>query len=256
MGTQDIADSIRPILFETELEDFRYATYGGTLFLVRFRGRPYALTCRHVFKDFQFRQLFVVGKKQAKKGDKPAPIQTICLPSSPRDQAVGTDIEDLCVIKFGDDLPADFFGDSLYVLDEKSTASSQIGHDLLVAGVLKDKMRIDPPDIQIGYCRLQFRDLGPVTSDPLLRSATAKFFQPQFQSITGISGAPAFDQTASALAGMVIRGGMLRDIANIHFIDIFDILQFLDSIHSNAPKTKYQKTVTRPAVSIRITLDP
>jgi hypothetical protein len=49
---QDFSEAIRPVFFETEHPDFLYATHGGTVFVVEFRGRAYGLTCGHVFKDF------------------------------------------------------------------------------------------------------------------------------------------------------------------------------------------------------------
>jgi hypothetical protein len=61
-------------------------------------------------------------------------------------------------------------------------------------------------------CRLEFTDVGLGTSDPTLRTGLAEFKDPEFKSITGISGSPVFDITANALCGMVVRGvhGFLR----------------------------------------------
>jgi len=56
-----------------------------------------------------------------------------------------------------------------YFIEERTVATSQPGHVLCVAGVLKQKTSIVPPDINIGYCRLEFRDAGPSRSDPFLR---------------------------------------------------------------------------------------
>jgi hypothetical protein len=49
---QDFAEVVRPVFFQTEYEEFPYATHGGTLFPVVFRGRVYGVTCTHVFGDF------------------------------------------------------------------------------------------------------------------------------------------------------------------------------------------------------------
>jgi hypothetical protein len=38
----------------------------------------------------------------------------------------------------------------------------------------------------------------------------AEFKDPEFASVTGISGSPVFDVTANALCGMVVRGGMYQ----------------------------------------------
>jgi hypothetical protein len=115
-----------------------------------------------------------------------------------------------------------------YVVDDKTAATGQPGHKLVVAGVLKEKTLIVSPDITIGYCLLEFRDAGNPSSDPVLRKATAEFRNPEFGSITGTSGSPVFDQTAIALCGMVVRGGMTGNKCNVYYVDIFDVVRFLE----------------------------
>lgn len=242
---RDFANSVRPIFFQTELEEFLYATHGGTMFVVRFRDRLYGLTCKHVFREFEPSKLFIADEKQAKKGSKPAPIKTLCYPSSPIDEAEGTDVDDICVIEFDDDIAPDFFKGGEYNIDEHTVATSQVGHALLVAGVLKEKSQIDPPDIAIGYCRLEFQDVGPA-SDPFLRHAIAQFLNPEFSSIVGISGSPVFDRVSNALCGMVIRGGMTGSKCEIRYIDIFDIVRLLESVSEGVTKSYYKKNVLRP----------
>ena len=56
-----------------------------------------------MFKDFEHEKLFIVDERDAQKGSKPAPIKGVCYPSSPIEDAVGTDIEDICVIEFDDE---------------------------------------------------------------------------------------------------------------------------------------------------------
>ena len=119
-------------------------------------------------------------------------MKTLAYPSSPNGEAEDTDVEDLCVIELEHDTPTDFFKGTEYVISEKSAAQSEIGDKLLVAGVLKEKTRIDPPNFTIGYCRLEFGDAGP-TSDPFLRRATALFDKPEFEAITAISGSPVLN---------------------------------------------------------------
>jgi len=240
---QDFGDAIRPVFFQTGHEDYLYATHGGTVFLVAFRGRVYGLTCGHVFQDFEYERMFITDEKQARKGSMPAPIRTLCYPSAPTDGAVGTDIVDMCVIRFADDIVPDFFKGSAYIIDEKTVATSQIQHELLVAGVLKDKSSIIPPDITIGYCQLQLRDVGASSSDPILRHAIAEFRNPEFDNIVGISGSPVFNQTANALCGMVVRGGMTGNRCNIYYIDIFDIGCFLEGVSEGVASTYYTENV-------------
>jgi hypothetical protein len=237
---QDFSEAVRPVFFQTEHEEFLYGTHGGTLFLAKFRGRVYGVTCSHVFGDFPPGQLFVTPEKRAKKGSMPGHVASLAYPSLPRDGAGGTDVTDLCVVQFSDDTSSDFFS-SPYLIDERTVATSQIGDALWVAGVLKDKTSIVPPDIDIGYCRLEFQDAGPSGSDPFLRRAEAKFDNPAFTSVRGISGSPVYNQTANALCGMVMRGGMTDSHCTIHYLDVFDIIRFLDAVSRSAQGAYYVK---------------
>jgi hypothetical protein len=250
MIEQDFSAAVRPVFFYTDQDDFLYATHGGTLFVVSFRDKLYAVTCGHVFKDFPHGMLFITQEKFAKKGSMPAHVTGICYPSSPVDGLEGTDIGDICVMEFSDDTRPDFFKGSAYVVDETTVATSKYGDELFVAGVLKEKTTIIPPDISIGYCRLSFRDCGP-TSDPILRRAFAVFGEAlfgtlEFTSITGISGSPVFNKTANALCGMVIRGGMSGPACTIYYVDVFDIVRLLEAISTRAPSTYYIKHVAVP----------
>jgi hypothetical protein len=245
MIQQDFSDAVRPVFFQTDVEEFLYATHGGTLFLVTFRGRVYGVTCAHVFGDFPHGRLFVTQEKQAKKGSKPGHITGLAYPSAPKDAAVDTDIIDLCLIQFSEDTSVDFFTGP-YVVDDRTIATSKPGHVLSVAGVLKEKTLIDPPDIEIGYCRLDFRDVGPSKSDPFLRCANAQFNNPAFTSVTGISGSPVYDRTADALCGMVMRGGMTGTRCTIYYLDVFDIVRLLEAVSRGAASAYYTKTLARP----------
>jgi hypothetical protein len=249
---QDFGEAVRPVFFRTEFEECVYATHGGTLFLVVFQGRVYGVTCAHVFGDFPPGQLFVTKHKRAQKDSMPGHIIGVVYPSSPVDSAVGTDVTDLCIIQFSDDTRPDFF-DGAYVIEEGTVATSRPGHILLVAGVLKDNTSIVLPDINIGYCRLRFQDAGPYNADLFLRSAKAVFIDPTFTSITGISGSPVYDQTARALCGMVVRGGMTPGSAapdlrscTIYYLDIFDIVRFLKAASDGAESAYYYKRAPSP----------
>jgi hypothetical protein len=243
---QDFSEAVRAVFFQTEYEEFLYATDGGTLFVVRFRGCSYGLTCGHVFQTFDHSDLFITQEKTGQKGSKPAPIKGICYPSSPKDGAAETDITDICVIEFADDIASNFFKGGEYIIDEKTVSTSRTGHSLRVAGALKDKSSIAHPDITIGYCSLEFKDAGASSFDPTLRQAKAEFVNPEFDSITGISGSPVFDETANALCGMVVRGGMTGGKCTIYYIDIFDIIRLLEAISERAENTYYTKIVSQP----------
>jgi hypothetical protein len=245
-----IGAAVRPVFFQTEYEEFLYATDGGTLFLVRFKGRIYGITARHVFtgNGFEPNRLFVTRAKFAKKGTPPAPITGIYYPSSPRGAAQDSDIGDLCLIEFDEDMATDFFMESPYDMDTQPVGRSIAGHSLAVYGVLKEKTTIihadeKPGDIVIGYCQLEYTDTTLTTPDAILREAKAEFPAPAFSSVTGISGSPVYDKTADALCGMVVRGGMTGAKSNIRFIDMFDIVRLLEGVGSGAPGVDYRKIV-------------
>jgi hypothetical protein len=237
---QDFSDAVRPIFFQTEYKDWLYATNGGTLFIIRFRGRLYALTCKHVFRKFEPSPIFITQQKQAKKGSMPAPVSSLYFPSSPTGDAVETDVVDMCAIEFADDIPADFFGDSPYIFDERTIGTAEVGHRLRVSGVLKDHS--DLIDLAMGYCNLELQDVG-ASPDPVLRQAKAKFTNPAITSVVGVSGSPVFDETSNVLCGMAARGGMVGSDCTIRYIDIFDIAQFLNGISTGASQAFYKKQV-------------
>jgi hypothetical protein len=192
--------------------------------------------------------LFVTREKFAKKGTPPAPIKGIYYPSSPHGAAEGTDIIDLCLIEFDQNIAQDFFKGSPYDMDTGPVGTSAAGHSLAVYGVLKEKTTIihadgKPGDIVIGYCQLEYADTTLTTYDAILREAIAEFLAPAFSSVTGISGSPVYDKTAGALCGMVVRGGMTGAKSNIRFIDMFDIVRFLEGVSSGATSTDYKKIV-------------
>lgn len=245
-----IGDAVRPVFFQTDYEEFLYATDGGTLFLVRFKGRIYGITARHVFtgNGFEPNRLFVTQEKYAKKGTPPAPVTGIYHPSAPHGAAAGTDIGDLCVIEFDEGMADDFFMASPYDMDSLPVGTSDAGHSLAIYGVLKEKTIIihadeGGGDIVIGYCHLEYCDTTTATRDAVLREAKAEFLAPAFSSVIGISGSPIYDKTAGKLCGMVVRGGMNGAKSDIRFIDIFDIKKFLEGISSGATGADYEKIV-------------
>ena len=81
------------------------------------------------------------------------------------------------------------------------------------------------------------------SSDPTLRQAMAVYEAPQFDSVTGLSGAPVFNEGSHQLCGMVVRGGMEGDVCAIHYIDVFDILRLLGAVVAGHEGTDYTKLV-------------
>jgi hypothetical protein len=235
---------VRAVLFATEFDDHPYATHGGTLLVVSFRGVLFGITSRHVFGDFPHEALLVTQEKQAKKGSRFASIQGIRYPSGPRGDAIGTDIVDLCLIEFSPEVTHDFFYGTAFPLDGEHAGIAQPGENLIVYGMLKDHSVIDGPDISINWCRLEFLDVGP-SSDPVLRQAQAVFDAPAFTNLLGISGAPVFSAASGKLRGMVVRGGTDGSLWTIRYLDVFDIVRLLQAVVARHETTDYAKRFER-----------
>jgi hypothetical protein len=231
---QDFADSVRFVHFQTEIEDFQYATDGGTAFLVNYGGVVYALTCWHVLSGYSVGTLVTTDQKNARKGSRVAQVKGVYRPTPVDDKHTDTALFDVCVVRFIQDVDPDFFGGSAYIIDPNTIAPSQIGHRLLVCGALKEKCSIVPPNIYVGFGELQFGDQGEASFDMTMRHGVALYLNAQFDSITGMSGSPVFDETANALCGMVVRGGINGANCNIYFIDIRYMIRFLDQIHTES----------------------
>lgn len=250
---QDFRLSVRFVMFQTEIEECLYATDGGTLFVVNYRDRVYAVTCGHVVKGFELGQLIITGKRYPQKGDKPASIQGRYFPSSPQGASTDSDILDVCIIDFKLEITPSFFSDPAYIIDGNTICTSHNGHSLLVSGCLKDQSAILEPDITAGFAILEYQDAGAASFDPLLRTAVAEFARPAFGRVTGLSGAPVYDLTANALCGVVMRGVMAGRKSTIHFLDAFHIVEMLKMIDRGDASTSYTRGVWQ---EIKIPLPP
>jgi hypothetical protein len=236
-----LAAAVRLAFFQTEHEAYPHATHGGTLFIVGYRGRPYGVTCKHVFGDFDPNMLHVSARTDLRPGLS-AKVQNLGYAVNLGGAAAGSDLGDLCVIEFADDLASDFFGGTEYPVHRSTVGTSMPGHDLFAIGISKEKSQLLPlPDGNIGLCVLPLRDRG-TTSDPLLRRASARYGEAEFQTITGMSGAPVFDLTARVLCGMVMRGSFQNGLCEVRYADIQDIINLIDAVSTRTTGAVYYKT--------------
>ena len=234
---KEIADSVRFVCFETHLEDFRLATNGGTAFVVRYKGTPFGITCRHVLNGFDIDDLVITD---ARFGQKVAGVSGMYYPGNLKDDFEASDLDDVCVIAFHRQ-DGNFF-DCAYDLDRLTAATSEPANRLIATGFLKQKSSINPPHLFAGLCFLQFTDAGVAPFDHALRRGLATYSNPDFASISGMSGAPVYNLSNNALCGMLTRGGLQSDGAcTVYFIDVFDIIQFLDAVSAGSDKVSYLK---------------
>lgn len=195
------------------------------------------ITCRHVLKGFNIDDLVITDSRY---GQKVAGISGIYYTTNLKGDAEDSDLDDICIISLSK-CDGDFF-DCAYDLDQLPAATSEPASRLVVTGFLKQKTSINPPYIFAGLCFLQFTDAGVYGSDCVLRRGLATYSNPDFDSISGMSGAPVYNLNSGAICGMVARGGLQIDgSCTIYFIDIFDILNFLDAVSAGSDKVKYIK---------------
>ena len=155
---QDFRTAARFIFFDTGIDQWQYATHGGTIFVVLYKGEPYGVTCRHVLKEFDWSQLVVTDQRH---GTQIAGLQSVAYPSRPKDAAIDTDLLDVAVIQFSSDVDAAFFKDAAYILDEKTMETSNVGDTLHVAGALKTQSKITEDTIAPSFCVLEMVDNTP-----------------------------------------------------------------------------------------------
>jgi hypothetical protein len=238
---QSFKTATRFIFYETGFEGWPFATHGGTLFVVLYRGKPYGLTCRHVFGAFDWQRLMVTAGQH---GGGNVGLSQIAYASNPVDHAVDTDILDIAVVLFADDVGAASFTDPAYVVDPKTVTTSKPGDALRIHGVLKTPTAITPDAIAPKFCLMEIVDNTPFSHDPTLRTGFGVFDRPEFSDVVGLSGSPVFNVTQNGLCGMVVRGSMQGNTCVIRYVDMFDICKLLESIHEGHPATSYQRLQT------------
>jgi hypothetical protein len=237
-AAQRLLPAVRPVFFQTDYPEFPHGTHGGTAFIVRFGGRPYGVTCKHNFGDFDPNMLHIGPLLGMKKGQKSARVQNLAF-AVPRGETIGSDIDDLCVVEFADDLPQDFFGGTEYIIEAGTVATSRTGDTLVAVGVPKETLVL-LHNGTISPHALPLRDIG-TGSDPLLRQARATYGVVKMGSIAGMSGSPVFNLTLNALCGMALRGSLNANKCVVWYADIIDIVQLLKATRVRMNTALYWK---------------
>lgn len=235
---QDIKAAVRPVLYHTDWEEWPYS-YGGSLFVVNLNGRCYGLTCWHVIGDEGANHLFVASSHVLSIGMRAASIEQVA-----RINDQESDLKDIAVICFSDEIGPEFFGGTAYAIGPDTVGPSDTAHRLKVFGFLNTKTFVDyeAKSITGGYCDLQFTNLGETSSDCCLRQAIATYASHDFSSLDGISGAPVFDENMSRLCGMVVRAD-LNDLGHaiLWYIDILYIVKFVEAVHAGSSRLNYMR---------------
>jgi hypothetical protein len=131
-------------------------------------------------------------------------------------------------------------------VEDGTVCGSDLGDCLLVHGAVKDLSSIDEKSISAGFAQLEFADMGPSSSDPVLREAIAQFDEPSFRRLTGLSGSPVFNSTKKRLCGVAVRGGLNADMAIMRYTEMFDVVEVLTAIVDGTLKTQYAMSIAHP----------
>ena len=238
-------------MFRTGLDYWRYATNGGTAFVVRHHGKYFGITCSHVLRGFDYEQLALAN---ARVGDRSAGMRAVFVPTAPMGAAEGSDVMDIALIEFGEESTAEFFGDNAYILDRATSGISRVNDNLLVSGALKGPSSIDEDVISPVYTLLEFKDIGRHATDVTLRAGEAAFNVPNLDSLTGLSGAPVFNFSQRRLCGVVVRAGLRDDgYATLWYVDIQNVLPMLEGIAAGRTHASYNARVAGEVAHQRAT---
>lgn len=239
-----LKDACRWVCFETDVEDWEVATHGGTLFVVVYMGVPYGLTAKHNQHSFAWKNLIVTKDRLS---NQTAGLKAVSYAGAGLGSAAGSDLLDVAIIQFADDVTPDYFDGSAYDLDTEPVCASQSGDDLTIYGVLTAPSILEEKQIIPKFGELGFLDVGPNSHDPVLREARGQWLNSKVHDLGGLSGGPVYNATQEGLCGMILRGGIAVEtgIATGHFIEIMDIARVLHSVHEGSRGGSYAKIVTR-----------
>ncbi|MFG1184821.1 hypothetical protein [Xanthobacter aminoxidans] len=237
---QDFRKSVRNVFFDTGYPEFPFSTYGGTIFVVYFDKKCYAITCRHVLKDFEWIQVAIANKRG---GRWLAGVDSVISASSPQADAVDSEILDVAILELSNTAGLSFFSDNLYIIDVNTVSRSQFGDALSIYGSLKANSFFSNDAMRPVYVLIHGVDFPESSHDFTLRCARANVTNPEIKDLVGLSGSPVYNMSRSSLSGMVVRAGIKDCIATFWYIDIYDIMQLLCAGHRGEADLKYNKGV-------------
>lgn len=226
-----IASSVQPLVFETGVEEARYSSTRGTLFMVGYEGRSYVLTARHALQPDNLTPICVFASDTSHKL---MPLGTVFyVPLSPD----GEDFEDLAVISIDTKriTHPDVAGARLINLDISCGEWKEYGHkaQLFAIGYPEERSLLDYETTDFRTDRITL--FGCYDGPSILKyhhrlSVTDTL---SLETFSGLSGAPVFawielptQRPTAVFCGMVTRGTPQSKL--IHFLDRDVLLDALD----------------------------
>jgi V8-like Glu-specific endopeptidase len=212
----DVYEATRFPLFASDFPGFPVFSLGGTLFLVRYREKAFAVSARHILGTPMTdpSSLIIHERNRVPQGSKLdfVSAHSFEIPLSEM-QSGPDDAFDLIVWEFQ---TGQHGGVQWYRWDPNTICECETGNRLSVVGYLFDKSNITNIDENTSRAIVQiskfgFRHVRKAGDDQASLKAIALFpldFVSKVQNFNGLSGAPVFDDDQGKICGMVVRGGI------------------------------------------------
>lgn len=218
-----------PVFFAKDQEDYIWGL--GTLFLLQWHERQFAITAKHVIEnqqaDFSHLRIIIQGNEAA------LPISGASIPSHPR-HSQREEIEDLVVFH----VPKDpYLADCKVEWDTwrmpefwKPASQLQVGQQIFTVGYPFNENRFDYENNKINLAPMLV--VGKLSADSLGDDLYCIDCEPfPVDDLNGFSGAPVFARFEGLFyyVGMVIRGG--AEARKIHFMDATYVTFALNEVY-------------------------
>ncbi len=217
-----LAPSIQPLVFETGVEEARYSSTRGTVFLVGFKRRSYVLTARHALQPNNLMPICVFASDTS---NKLVPLGKVSyVPHSPD----GYDFEDFAVMDIDTRRIShpDVAGARLINLDLSCGEWKKYAHEAMffVLGYPEERSFLDYETTEFRADRviLHGRYNGPSTLESIHVLSVLDTLS--LTTFSGLSGAPVFawielpkQRPMPILCGMVLLGSPESGV--LHFLD-------------------------------------
>lgn len=231
--------SVRFPLFRTGFLEWPLGSNVGTVFLVRYKGRPYAVFPKHIANSFSISDITISSSLSSRKS---IGLDHVRMVSGIAPFFTGSDVEDLCVGVFPRLAKASDF-EEIYQLSGDYRCRSQQGDYLTVFGFIKESSSLATDTIIMAHHSFDVTDTGSSQTDPTLRCASAAFNSDSIASISGISGAPVFNHRTKEVCGIVLRGGLTENNnVIINYLDIIHVYNTVVAAHLGADRVHFVLT--------------
>ena len=246
--SQDLFEATRPVLFETEFDDFSIATHGGTLFLISTRDRLFGISPKHVLgrtgpDQFVPEALYTCQHNREPRGDRLRLKCAYSMEVPPEETLEGThDAFDLMIWEFQ---PPEANETSCYLWDSRTITAVKPSAKVMVVGFLKDTSAITSLGPNVSRSDVQpfkavarhVRNAGDDECGLVAKSYLPAALVDKIGSLKGLSGSPVYDLSQESVCGMVIRGGLHSEsnLMTLRFMSAKFIDRALQSIVRDDP---------------------